>query len=683
MNLDLRSIILVTIVGTTLTGTGLLVVSRGYLGGVPGTSRWAWATLMHALGWTIVGALRGFVPEVFSVVVGNALIQLSLTEYLHAIYDFRAERPKMFWLYAIVVVEAGIMLFLTAVRSDVGARQVVISACVGLVMLRSAYVLWRGDNPQPASHAFASATFAACGAFLVLRGIIVLLWWTTAVQPVGPDVFKQFTLNGLHQFSFVVYYIIPAALTFGFVLMCSDRYLEGRKEAEEALKQSSLVDSLTRLPNRAMISDRLRQLDDQSTRRSGGASAVLFIDLDNFKFVNDSLGHDAGDQLLVETAARLTSLLRDHDTVISASESMAGRLGGDEFVVLLNGLGEPAHAHRVAERILAAMGAPFQLAGQSVSVQCSIGVSTSSHEHGRIENLLTAADTAMFQAKAAGKANYVVFDESMRTRASRRTNLEADLRAALQTGQIGTVYQPIVNLATGRVVAFEALAQWEHPERGTMPLKDFLPIAEETGLIVQIGQQVMEEAAATMERLDKLSGGGEIAMNVFLSRRQLIDSRFQAAVESLVARLAVSPHRLRFVITETSVSRATSLVREALEKVRALGVRVHLADFGAGLSSLGLLRTLPIDGLTIDQSFIDAADGDVQAITILNAIIALGHNLGKTITVDGLSELSQVATVLAVDCDLAQGPLFGCPVAAADAETAIATDFSAFCVAAA
>lgn len=673
MNLDSRSIIIVIVLGTTFMATGLLGVTRGYLGEVPGSSRWAWATLIQAIGWTLAAAFRGVVPELLSVVGGHTLIQLSFIQYLLVIHDFRDERPRAFWLYAAIAAEGAVLAYFTAISSDLPARLIVISACVGAVSLRCAYLLGTGVRPRPASHTFTATLFLIAGTFMAGRGAIAAVWWH-APEP--------HLVSLLNELSYLVFYLLAATLTFGFVLMCSDRYIERRKDAEEALRRSSLLDDLTQLPNRAVVSDRLRQLFEQSTRRPDFAYAALFIDLDNFKFVNDSLGHDAGDQLLVETAARLTSVLRQGDTMMPAHEAMAGRFGGDEFVIVLNGLPDSGQARRVAERILAAMAAPFRLAGQTVSVQCSIGVSTSGQHFGSIEDLLSAADTAMYQAKASGKGNYVVFDESMQVQARQRLNLEVDLRAAIQSGQISAVYQPIVDLASGRVAALEALARWEHPERGTIPLSEFLSIAEETGLIVQIGQLVMEDAAATLERLNGVPGGSELAMNVFMSPRQLVDARFRAAVESIVSRLTVAPERLRFAISESAVSRSTTMVRDALEEFRALGVHIHLADFGAGLSSLGLLRTLPIDGLTIDQSFIDAADGDVQAIAILNAIIALGHNLGKTITVDGISDRAQIATVLAVECDMARGSLFGPPMTAADATASITADYSTFCIAA-
>jgi predicted signal transduction protein with EAL and GGDEF domain len=339
----------------------------------------------------------------------------------------------------------------------------------------------------------------------------------------------------------------------------------------------------------------------------------------------------------------------------------------------------------VAERILDAMAAPFSLAGQRVSIQCSIGISIASPDDPQVgtEDLLREADTAMYRAKSAGRANFVVFDESMHVEARRRLMLEGDLRAALESGHISANYQPIIDLATGSVVAFEALARWDHPEHGMIAPDLFIPVAEETGLIVQIGRVMMQQAVATMERMNGMPGGEAVCMNVNVSRRELVHPMFVARVRELLSTMTVAPSRLRFEITETAVSGySTATVSRLLDELKELGVGIHLDDFGAGLSSLSLLRSLPFDGLKVDRSFLDRSNGDVQAITILNAIIALGHNLGKTITVEGVVEPQQVATVLALEADFAQGYLFGHPLPATEAEALLGTDFSSRCVAA-
>ena len=672
MNLDSRTIIFVIILGSSLMGAGLLTVTRGrLLGDVPGASHWACGTLLQALGWAITGALRGTVNEVFSIVVGAALLQLSLTQYLIVLHQWTGRPTRAGWLHALVVVQvAGLFLF-SAVIPDFRARQVVLCACAGCVALRSAYVLFRGQERRLVSHVVAASLFALCGTVLTARGFIYLV-----LDPFQNE--GLFTVNIINSVSFLSYYLVAVLLTFCFVLMCSERYADRRQQVEERFRQAALTDPLTRLPNRAMITDRLRQLVATSAEPLPALYAVLFIDLDNFKYVNDSLGHDVGDELLIMAADRLTGTLRQNDDVARMCGSIAGRFGGDEFVVVLERIEEPAHAVAVAERILAVMTEPFQLAAQTLNMRCSIGISTSALSCGGVDDLLRDADTAMYQAKAAGKANYLMFDESMHRRAKLRFRLENDLRDAIGTGQIYAVYQPIVDLVSGRVAAFEALARWDHPVRGAIAPSEFIPIAEETGLILPIGQLIMEQAVATLERLNAIGGGQAVAMNVNVSRRQLIDARFPALVESVVKTLSVPPDRLRLEITESAVSGASALILAVLNQIKALGVQIYLDDFGTGLSSLSLLRAAPLDGLKIDPSFIDAASGDRQAITILNAVAVLGHNLGKTVTAEGISEPRQVAIILALEYDMAQGYLFGYPMSAADAEAAIFADFSSY-----
>ena len=518
--------------------------------------------------------------------------------------------------------------------------------------------------------------FLVCGLILVLRGAVFLVMDPAGILPTTP--------NAMSSASLIVFYAFAVVLPFGFVLMCNDRYISQRRQAEEALSAAALVDTLTQLPNRALVTTRLAELS-RLTRQEATLYAVLFIDINNFKYVNDSLGHHAGDQLLIETAQRLMAVVRSQDTVAHGNESLAGRFGGDEFVLILDSLTSADDAAGVAERILGAMAAPFTLAGQRVSVQCSIGISVSRRADRPLatEDLLREADTAMYRAKSSGRANFVVFDESMHVEARRRLTLESDLRVALETGQIRAHYQPIVDLATGAIVAFEALARWEHPQHGMVPPDVFIPIADETGLIIRVGELMMEQAVGALARMDQLPGGESICMNVNVSRRELAHPRFFSRIRSMTEQLTVAPSRLRLEITETSVSGpATAPVSGVLHQLKGLGVEIHLDDFGAGLSSLSLLRSLPLDGLKIDRSFLERSNGDVQAITILNAIIALGHNLGKTITVEGVSEPQQVATVLALEGDLAQGYLFGRAIPLEDAIALLGTDFSSRCVAA-
>ncbi len=675
MNLDPLTMVVVIIISTVLIGGGLLV-TRDYFGEVKGAKQWAVATLLQAVGWIVIGPMRMVLPETVSGVLGPLLVQSALTLCLVVLHDFESRPIQRRWLYLLLATYLTLALWFTFVVPSVAARQVLIAATTGFITLRSAWVLWSGRDGRVASHVFMAGVFGVCGLILVMRGAVFLVADPAGILPTTP--------NAMSSASLIVFYAFAVVLPFGFVLMCNDRYISQRRNAEEAMGAAALVDTLTQLPNRAMVTTRLTDLS-RLTPQDTTLYSVLFIDINNFKYVNDSLGHHAGDQLLIETAQRLMRVVRSQDTVARRTESLAGRFGGDEFVLILDGLTSADEAAGVAERILGAMAAPFTLAGQRVSVQCSIGISVSGRADRPLatEDLLREADTAMYRAKSTGRANFVVFDESMHVEACRRLTLENDLRAALETGQLRAHYQPIVDLSTGSIVAFEALARWEHPEHGMVPPDVFIPIADETGLIFQIGELMMAQAVGALERMNRLPGGESICMNVNVSRRELAHPRFFSRVRSVMERLTVAPNRLRLEITETSVSGpATTPVSGLLQDLKALGLEIHLDDFGAGLSSLSLLRTLPLDGLKVDRSFLERSNGDVQAITILNAIIALGHNLGKTITVEGVSEPQQVATVLALEADLAQGYLFGRAMPLEDAEALLGTNFSSRCAAA-
>jgi len=669
--------VVVMITSTLLIGSGLLMVMRGYLGGVTGARRWAAATLLQSAGWFITGGLRGFVPEFISAVIGPFLIQAALTLCVFVLEEFERQPKRRGWHYLLLAVNLAVATYFTVVEPSTTARQLLLAATAGPITVRAVWILMTGTDRRVMSHVFMATMFAVCGAVIFFRGIVFLVADPESVSPTAANPMSSVTL--------MVFYVVAVVLPFAFLLMCNDRYVSEREKAEAALSAAARVDALTQMPNRAMVTSRLGSLSARGSEGPGTYHAVLFIDLNNFKYVNDSLGHEAGDQLLIETGQRLTSVIRSSDTLARGTESIAGRFGGDEFVVILDGLARSDDASAVAQRILDAMAAPFMLAGQRVAVPCSIGISVNDPALRPLatDDLLREADTAMYRAKMAGRANFVVFDESMHVEARRRLKLENDLRVALEADQIHAHYQPIIDLTTGSVVAFEALARWNHPSEGMIPPDEFIPVAEETGLIAEIGQRMMREAVRTLERMNRLPGGDSLRMNVNVSRKELVDPRFLTNVCEVVSHMSVAPQRLRLEITETAVSgNATAPVSELLQELKELGVEILLDDFGAGLSSLSLLRTLPLDGIKIDRSFLDRSTGDVQAITILNAIISLGHNLGKTITVEGVCDPTQVATILALEGDLAQGYLFGRPVPASEAETWIGADFSSTCVAA-
>lgn len=463
-----------------------------------------------------------------------------------------------------------------------------------------------------------------------------------------------------------------------------DGYLAIRIEMTDTERiRTALIDSLTGLPGRTFLMHRLRTLPERAA--PSGAYAVCFIDLDNFKYVNDSLGHTTGDRLLQETARRLTVAMAPdgHANPFMPFDmdrgSFAARFGGDEFVLLLDDLTSVDEAVAVADRVRQQMSMPVVIDGHEITVHCSIGIAAGDAAQGYTSGdaLLRDADTAMYQAKASGKNCYARFDEQMHTTVRRRLRLEGDLRNALSNGDVVGMYQPIVNLETGRVVSFEALARWRHPELGSISPAEFVPIAEESGLIIPMTEALLTDALELIARLNDDPAGRELRVNVNVSRRQLCNPGFAGFLQAALDRSGIDAGRLCLEITESAVTASPDQVREALHRLKQLGIQLHMDDFGTGLSSLSLLRTLPLDGIKIDRSFIETAEGDHEAIAILHAIITLGRNLRKIVTAEGLENGTHVATILALDCDLAQGWVFGAAAPASATRDMLARDFSA------
>ena len=437
-----------------------------------------------------------------------------------------------------------------------------------------------------------------------------------------------------------------------------------RKRAEARLAHSALHDALTGLPNRALFLDRLRHATDRARRGGGELFAVLFLDLDRFKVVNDSLGHDVGDQLLRALAGRLTSVLRAGDTV--------ARFGGDEFTMLLESLEGPEEASLVAQRLLAAVAEPFALERHEVFTSASVGLALSSTEFGAPEELLRNADAALGRAKTAGKARFEVFDREMHASAVARLQTELDLRRAIDRNEFELHYQPIVDLRTGAVAGLEALARWNHPRRGLLAPEDFIPIAEETGLIFALGRWVLEaacrQASAWRERLGAVP---RVAVNV--SARQFLQPDLLREVESLVRTYALPPGALALEVTESVIVENPEAVSTLVGHIRAIGIELHLDDFGTGYSSLGYLHRFPVDALKIDRSFVARMERDPRSAQLVEAMVRLAHSLGVVTIAEGVRDEAQLASLRAMDCDLAQGFHFSPPVSADAAERALAS----------
>jgi diguanylate cyclase (GGDEF)-like protein/PAS domain S-box-containing protein len=428
-----------------------------------------------------------------------------------------------------------------------------------------------------------------------------------------------------------------------------------RKALEAELAHQALHDPLTGLANRALFLDRLGHALARIDGRGGGL-AVLFLDLDDFKYVNDSLGHRAGDRLLVEVAARLLAGLRPGDTV--------ARLGGDEFTVLLEDLAEPEEARRVAERLADGLRPPFRLDGRDVFVSASIGIAGPS-AGAQADDLLRLADVAMYEAKHRGKARYAVFDVGMDDRAWKRLDLEAELRRAIATDQLRVHYQPLLDLQSGRIVEVEALVRWEHPARGLLPPGEFIPLAEETGLIVPLGRRVLEEACRQV-RIWQLAYPSDppLAVAVNLSARQLMRPELVADIAAALRGADLGPSSLTLEVTETAALHDIVAMVGPLRALRERGMRLAIDDFGTGYSGLSYLRGCPVDALKIDRAYVAGLGVDPADTAMVRAVIAFARTLGLEVVAEGVENAIQLAELVGLGCDRGQGYFFARPLPA-------------------
>jgi diguanylate cyclase (GGDEF)-like protein len=392
----------------------------------------------------------------------------------------------------------------------------------------------------------------------------------------------------------------------------------------------------------------LKHAVEHSKRRPDYRFAALFLDLDRFKVINDSLGHLAGDQLLVQLARRLEGCVRGADTV--------ARLGGDEFAILLSDIEDYADAARVAERIQEELARPFHLGGHEVYTSASIGITLSATGYHDPEAVLRDADTVMYRAKANGKARHELFDGAMHARAVALLRTETDLRRAVERDEFRVVYQPILSLRTGEVAGFEALVRWHHPERGVVSPAEFIPVAEETGFIVEIGRRVLRESCRQLSEWQArgLVGPGHY-VSVNLSGKQFAQAGLAASVAEALADARLDPRCLRLEITESVVMSNAEATCATLGRLRALGVGVSIDDFGTGYSSLSYLHRFPVDTLTVDRSFIGRMGEGEEDGEIVRTIITLARNLGMKVVAEGVEDADSLAALAAMGVDLAQG----------------------------
>ena len=425
------------------------------------------------------------------------------------------------------------------------------------------------------------------------------------------------------------------------------------ERANERLAHDACHDALTGLPNRAFFAERLTQAMQRQKRNPEDAYAVLFLDFDRFKIINDSLGHAVGDALLVEAARRLRASVRAVDTV--------ARLGGDEFTVLLDKADSVADASQVAEHIQENLAAPYCLAGHELNLSVSIGIVMAEPGHVDAGDVLRDADIAMYRAKELGKATSQVFDRPMRERAAARLTLERDLREALQKGEFEVHYQPIFELGGRRITGFEALVRRRHPVHGLISPADFIPIAEDTGLIVELDRLVLAEACQQMRRW-RDETGQPLDLSVNLSSQQFERSDFLPAVEKVLKASGFPAERLHLEITESLLLNNAPHTHERLSQLRALGIALHIDDFGTGYSSLSYLERLDADTLKIDRSFIGKMLQHPRSSELVKTIISLAHTFGMSVVAEGVETEAQLAYLRSLSCDYAQGYLLSKPL---------------------
>ncbi|GAC1526729.1 MAG: hypothetical protein NVS3B1_16390 [Marmoricola sp.] len=430
-----------------------------------------------------------------------------------------------------------------------------------------------------------------------------------------------------------------------------------RREIEALLVQQALHDHLTGLPNRALLIDRLTQAVG-GLQRHPGAVAVLFIDVDRFKNINDSLGHEAGDDVLVTLSRRIAGAIRPEDTV--------ARFGGDEFVVLCPALDGLEAGLEIAARLQEAVAQPMVLGGSEIVVTISTGVRTATSGAVPPGTLLRDADAAMYRAKRDGRARTVVFDETMRTEAIGRLDTEMELRRAIAMDQLDVRYQPVVDIATGAITGFEALARWEHSTRGSVPPTEFIPVAEETGLIVPLGEWVLDRACGQLRQWQHQHPElDDLVMSVNLSGVQLRQPDLLDRVTAVLDQTAIDPKNLNLEITESVLMHDPLETLRVLRDLKRLGVQLSIDDFGTGYSSLAYLKRCPVDALKIDRTFVDGLGTDPDDSAIVTAVLALTSSLGLTSIAEGIETPAQLSALASLGCEKAQGFLLGRPAAAA------------------
>ncbi len=448
-----------------------------------------------------------------------------------------------------------------------------------------------------------------------------------------------------------------------FIFQIQD--ITDRKRAEERLVHDAFHDGLTGLPNRVLFMDHLKQSLGRARGRKHLPFAVLFLDFDRFKLINDSLGHMVGDQLLIAIAGRLKSNVRPGDTV--------ARLGGDEFTILLEDLNQSNEVEVVAARLLKSLTLPFNLSGREVFTSASIGIAHSTMGYHYAEDMLRDADIAMYRAKTLGKARFEIFDPSMHANAVNLLRIETDLWRAIERDELYLEYQPIVSLQTGKIAGFEALLRWQHPSLGVVPPSDFIAVAEETGLIIPIGTWILEEAARQVRRWkDNLQIDPDVFISVNLSAKQFMKTDFASEVRRIINTMEISPACIKLEITESMVMDKVESTITMLKQLQEIGVETSLDDFGTGYSSLSYLPRFPISTLKVDRSFVNSMSENNENLEIVRTIVMLAHNLRMKVIAEGVESSDQIAHLRRMNCEYAQGFYFSRSLSADEATPLVA-----------
>ena len=448
-------------------------------------------------------------------------------------------------------------------------------------------------------------------------------------------------------------------------LVIVNRDITDRKRAEELLAHNAFHDGLTNLPNRALFLDRLQHALTLSKRHANYKFAVLLIDIDEFKIVNDSLGHTAGDELLIKIGQRLKDAVRRADTVSRprgnglvdkpANDDTLARLGGDEFTILLDDIRDPIEAVRVAERVQAELATAFVVNQQEIVISASIGIAASTSPHTQAEDLLRDADIAMYRAKRAGKARCEVSDTAMHEAAVKRLRPETDLRKAFDQGEFRVFYQPIVSLQTGKITGFEALTRWQRPE-GIVPPIEFIAVAEEIGLIIPMNRQLRREACLQLQFWQsEFPATPPLTMSVNITPKEFAQPDLAGEIGKTLAEIGFDPGCLQLEIIETIAMGDAEKSGQVLAQLKALGVRLSIDDFGTGYSSLSRLRRIPVDTLKIDRAFIMNMDSDPESHEIVRVIIMLAHNLGLKVVAEGTETEEHIRLLKQLNCEMSQG----------------------------